>query len=71
MKTINVDIKEKETNYNVIIGNSILNKLVDTLKKENKKVVVIMDFTIKNLYENKIKIIETNKNDKIPVSDNN
>jgi 3-dehydroquinate synthase len=54
MKTINVDIKEKETNYNVIIGNSILNKLVDTLKKENKKVVVIMDFTIKNLYENKI-----------------
>ena len=55
METIKVEIKEKKE-YDIFLGSSILTELAEYIKKNqsNKKIVIISDDNIKNLYEKNI-----------------
>ncbi len=54
MKTISINIIEKKKAYNVFIGNQTLSELENLIPKQNKKVVLILDFNVKQLFKKKI-----------------
>ena len=54
MEKIKVNILENKKEYDVIFGENLLPNVADVLKKSKGKVVIIVDFCIKNFFGDKI-----------------